>query len=115
MKKIKQLLKKVYIKYELFKTKLSLILPTYSEDKQKHFFVVYSLTIVISVFGSFLQPYGIYGLVFLFILTLLWEIPTLIKNKFTRSSILESIRDIGVAFSAILPFFIILLYHYTKP
>lgn len=89
-------------KYNQFKTWLSSKLPTFAEDIQKHFFIIFVVGTLVQLWGSFVDPrLKLHALLILFFIAICWEIPTLIKSKFDNISLKESGKDIAIAFVAL--------------
>lgn len=110
---LKMKMTELEVKFFDFKTKFSNSLPTFAEDVQKHFVVVYSLSLPTSLFGMFNPILGLIGLGTILAGAILWELPTLIRGKFSYVSVKESIKDVGVAFAAVMVPLVMMIYIYT--
>lgn len=89
-------------------------IPTFAPDKQKHYFVAQFLAYPIAIVGAFLPKVGIIGLLILLAGCAAWELPTLIRSRFSQASKREAQNDFLMAFFAVFPYLFILIILHTK-
>ena len=93
---------------------LSSKIPTFEKDKQKHYFVAQFFAYPIAIVGAFLPLVGIIGLLILLAGCIAWELPALIRSKFSQVSKQEAQQDFLMAVFAVFPYLFILIILQTK-
>lgn len=101
-------------KFIKLKNWLSHNLPTYAADAQKHFFVLYVLSIPITIMGAFLPLYGLIGLGVLMGVAIIWEVLGFVENGVNDHTVKLAKADLAIAFTALFLQFAVLLILYTK-
>lgn len=102
-------------KFTNFKNKWSKSLPTFEDDIQKHMFVLFALSALPTIVGSFpsMAIYGIYAIVTLFSGAIVWEILGFIEKGFNRKTQADAMKDLAAGFAALFLQFVSLMIQHT--
>lgn len=115
MKKIKKLISRFSEKVTKTKTWLSnkTIIP--ERDKIIHYMYSRYPAIVITIFGAASDPkWGLIGLLTLCLIAVLWELPQLIKGKFSKPVVYEALADLKMTFLATFSGIVVMIIILTK-
>lgn len=77
--------------------KLTKLIPIPKFDKLQHYFTVRYLSIPIGLWGLAQPLFAFIALNIVFAIAIGWEVPKLIKNKFSKQSISDALGDILMA------------------
>lgn len=102
-------------KFIEFKNKWSGKLPTFATNTQKHLFVVFALSVIPTIVGSFpkMAIYGLRAIVLIFIGCIAWEVLGFIEKGFNDKTRADAIKDLAAAFAALFLQFVTLIINHT--